>query len=48
MQANTNLPQNNAGNTPLQHNHDFSFRVVIYLVEVYTVLDRVGQRVPVN
>jgi hypothetical protein len=48
MQANSDLPQSNEGNTPLQHTHDFFFRVVIYLVEVDRVLDRVGQTGPIN
>jgi len=43
-----NIPRSTEGNLQLQHNHDFSFHGVIYLVEEDTVWDLVGQKGLVN
>jgi len=46
--SNMNIPRSTEGNLQLQHNHDFSFHGVIYLVEEDTVWDLVGQKGLVN
>jgi hypothetical protein len=43
-----NLPQNIEESRRLQHNHDFSFHGVTYLVEEDRVWDRVEQKGLVN